>query len=112
LESENTDVQIHAIRAIGKLGESNTADVLLPLLSAENDRVRKEAFLAFVSYTDPSNYSAMYEFVWDSDEKIRRIAMVSIERFVNSRDREILEEAAQHEDKFVRERAQALLDEL
>lgn len=112
LGSENPDVQIHAIRAIGQLGHPDTDNMLQPMLVTEDDRVRKEAFYAFLGYAHPSNYTVVYDFLWDSDEKVRRTAMISLERFVNSDDRDILEKAAQHPDEFLRQRAQTLLDQL
>jgi HEAT repeat protein len=80
--------------------------------NSDDADLRKEAFFNFVDYTNPSNYESLFDFLWDEDEKVRRTAMVSLERFAGYGDIEMLERAAQHDDEFIRKHAGTMLSEL
>ncbi len=85
LDSEDTDLEIEAIKTLGKLGAGeNTADVLIPKLQSENFLVQENALDAFARFCTPRTYKPLLELYWDDDEKIRRRAFVLSERFLNS----------------------------
>jgi HEAT repeat protein len=101
-----------AIRAIGALGEESAPEIMQSYFNSNDADLRKVAFFTFVDYTNPFNYDALFDFLWDEDQKVRRTAMVSLERFAGHEDVEMLEKAAQHEDEFIRKHAGAMLSEL
>ena len=110
--NDNTEMKARAIRAIGALGEESAPDIMQSYFDSNDEGLRMEAFFSFVNYTNPYNYTSLFEFLWDEDEKVRRTAMVSIQRFAGYEDIEVLERAAQHEDEFIRKHANAMLIEL
>ena len=111
-ETTNPQIKSQAIKVIGALGAKNAPDILETYLVAPDPDIRKEAFFAFVDYTDPFNYTALRNFLWDDDEQIRRTAMASLATFAVEDDIEILTRASQHKDEFIRKHAIALLDQL
>ena len=109
---EPKDVKIAAIKTIYKLGGPGTAQALLPELKDADTDIRREAAHAFTGYANPENYTSLFDLLWDDDEKTRRIAMFTIQRFITNQDRNILEKAADHKDEYIREHAKQLLDSI
>ncbi len=109
---EPKDVKIAAIKTIYKLGGPETAQALIPELESEDADIRREAAFAFTGYANPENYTSLFDLLWDDDEKTRRIAMFTIQRFITNQDRNILEKAADHKDEYIREHAKQLLDSI
>lgn len=112
LNSTSSDLQIQAIRTIGKIGDPNIADALTPFLESSDAKVRQEAFASIVPHASPSNYKMILDFLWSDDLKTRRVAMLAAERFISSDDRAVLERAARSDDEFVRQHAEQLLSRL
>jgi len=109
---ETKDVKIAAIKTIYKLGGPETAQALIPELEDEDADIRREAALAFTGYANPENYTSLFDLLWDDDEKTRRVAMFTIQRFITNADRSILEKAADHKDEYIRKHAKQLLDSI
>jgi HEAT repeat protein len=112
LEAEDTEIRKSAVRAIGRVADESAPDLLLPQLYSDSPDIREEAFFAYLGHTTPSNYSPLRDFLWDPNENVRRSAMLLLERFAGSSDRETLEKAANSEDPFIREHAKKLLNGL
>ncbi|MBW2737532.1 MAG: HEAT repeat domain-containing protein [Deltaproteobacteria bacterium] len=113
LDSEDTDLVIDAIKALGKMGtEENTLDVLIPKLQSENFLVQENALGAFAKYCTPRTYKPLLDLYWDDDEKIRRGAFVLSERFLNSSDIEVLKKAANHSDEFISKQSKTIMDQI
>jgi HEAT repeat protein len=110
--SNSPEMKARAIRVIGALGEESAPEIMQSYFNSDDADLRKEAFFNFVDYTNPSNYESLFDFLWDEDEKVRRTAMVSLERFAGYGDIEMLERAAQHDDEFIRKHAGTMLSEL
>jgi HEAT repeat protein len=110
--ADSPATKARAIRAIGALGEESAPEIMQSYFNSNDADLRKEAFFTFVNYTNPLNYDALFDFLWDEDQKVRRTAMVSLERFAGHEDVEMLEKAAQHDDEFIRKHANAVLREL
>ena len=112
---ENTNSskkKIMALKGIAAIGEERAPEILMTYLDSGDAQLRKEAVLNFTNYTNQSNYEALFDLLWDEDEKVRRTAMVSLERFAGAEDIEILEKAAHHNDEFISKHAGTLLSEL
>ena len=113
IETNNSsEMKARAIRVVGALGEERAPEIMQSFFNSEDATLREEAFFNFVNYTNPSNYTSLFDFLWDEDEEVRRTAIVSLERFANYGDIEMLEKAALHNDVFIREHASTLLSEL
>ena len=113
LDSEDTDLEIQAIKTLGKMGaEENTADVLIPKLQSENFLVQENALDAFAKYCTPRTYKPLLDLYWDDDEKIRREAFVLSERFLDSSDIEMLKKAANHSDEFISNQSKTIMDQI
>ena len=111
-KKETKRVKLEAIKTLHKLGGEETADLLAPELKNEDPDIRREAAFAFTLYADPYNYTALSDLIWDSDKKTRRTALLTISRFISEEDRPLLEKAVEHEDEYIRNRAQELLDSI
>ncbi len=112
LNDANNDVKLEAMKTIAHLGGDEVADIAAEQLKSGDPKVREAAVMAYGTRVTPDNYKILLDMIWDKDEKVRRTAMVFSSRFVNSSDREILEKAAHHEDKFIHEFAEKLLDSI
>ena len=113
LDSEDTDVEIEAIKALGKMGtEENSVDVLIPKLQSENFLVQENALDAFSSFCTPRTYKPLLGLYWDNDEKIRREAFVLSERFLDSSDLEVLKKATNHSDEFISKQSKTIMDQI
>lgn len=113
LESEDPNVELEAVKALGKIGGGEgTAKLLEGKLASNNDSIRQAAIEAYLNYTTPWTYEPLLPVIWDKDENVRRVAYMVCENFVTESDRPIIEKAAKHEDEFIRERAQKKLEEM
>ena len=113
LDSEDTDVEIEAIKTLGKIGtEEDTVDVLIPKLQSENFLVQKNALDTFAKFCTPRTYKPLLDLYWDDDEKIRREAFVLSGRFLNSSDIEVLKKAANHSDEFISKQSKIIMDQI
>ena len=113
LDSEDPNVELEAVKTLGKIGGGEgTAKLLEEKLMSDNDSIRQAGIEAYLSYTTPWTYQPLLPVIWDKIENVRRIAYVVSENFVTESDRPILEKAAKHEDEFIRERAKKKLEEM
>lgn len=103
------DVQKEAIKLLGQYGTKETSEILFPFVYSSDPEVRKDAFFSYMGYTTPANYTYLYDFLDDSDQNTRRMAMAMIERFYSDADRSDLEKASASQDPYIRERAARLL---
>jgi len=111
-EEGNTKLKLNSIKAICQLGGEETPEALKFTFQDKDPRVRREAVRYFVNYAKVSNYTDLFDMIWDTDKKTRRYAMAGIERFVASSDIPVLEKAAGHEDEFISKKAKLLLESL
>jgi hypothetical protein len=112
INSEDPDLQIQAIRAMG-VGFGNieeTVDILMPKLQSTDTQIRKEALGAYRIYMTPDNYKPVLDMIWDEDEKIRRYALICAAEFIDESDQPLLEKALNHEDEFIRERVSQMVN--
>ena len=113
LDSEDTDLEIEAIKTLGKMGtEENRVDVLIPKLQSENFLVQENALDAFAKFCTPRTYKPLLNLYWDDDEKIRREAFLLSGRFLNSSDIEVLKKAANHSDEFISKQSKTIMDQI
>ncbi len=111
-EEDDTKLKLNSIKAICQLGGEETPEALKFTFQDHDPRVRREAVRYFVNYANVSNYTDLFDMIWDTDKKTRRSAMAGIERFVASGDIPVLEKAAGHEDEFISKKAKLLLESL
>ncbi len=109
-EDGDTKLKLNSIKAICQLGGEETPEALKFTFQDKDPRVRREAVRYFVNYANVSNYTDLFDMIWDTDKKTRRYAMAGIERFVASSDIPVLEKAAGHEDEFISKKAKLLLE--
>ena len=109
---EPKNIKLEAIKAIYGLGGPEIANALIPELKNSDADIREAATFAFAAYADSTNYTAMFDLLWDDDVKTRRTAMFAIQRFATNADQSILKKAVDHEDEYIRKQAQQLLDSL
>ncbi len=111
LDSDDPDLQVQAIRIMGMgFGDEETVDILKPKLQSSEDQVRMEALNAYRLYISEDNYKSILDMVWDQDETIRRNALTYTAQFIDESDRPLLEEALNHEDEVIRQRASQILN--
>lgn len=114
LNSDDRDLEIQAIKTLGELGAEidATAQVLAPKFNSNSLDVRKAALEAYYSYCIPDTYKELESLWWDKDENIRRSAFSLSERFLDSSDREVLENATKHTDEFISKQSKSILEQL
>lgn len=114
LQSDDTDLEIQAIKTLGELGaeQDSAAQVLAEKFTSSNQEVRSVALEAFYSYCTPDTYKELQSLWWDQDENIRRTAFSMSENFLESSDIEVLEKATKHEDEFIIEHSRSILRQL
>jgi HEAT repeat protein len=114
LNSDDTDLEIQAIKTLGGLGAEldTTAFLLAPKFQSSTLEVRKAALDAFYSYCTPNTYKELEYLWWDEDEKIRRTSFSLSERFLDFSDQEALEKATKHEDEFISKHSKSIVDQL
>ncbi|MGC9196024.1 MAG: HEAT repeat domain-containing protein [Syntrophobacteraceae bacterium] len=110
--SGNPKVQAEAITLIGHSGGKKVADIIKPFLSSKNPEVRKDAFFSYMKYTNADNYRYLFDFLDDQSPETRRMAIFMIGKFYGASDREALEQAAQSDDAFIRDKAGQYLSSL
>lgn len=112
-DSPNPDLQIAAIRALGKIGAPlDKSSLLIPKLQSDNTQIQAEALSAFVQYCTPDTYKPLLDLFWHEDEKIRRTAFLISSPFLNRSDRAVLEEALRHSDPYISEQARLTLEKI
>ena len=112
-DSPNPDLQIAAIRTLGKIGAPlDKSSLLIPKLQSDNTQIQMEALSAFVQYCTPDTYKPLLDLFWHEDQKIRRSAFLISSPFLNSSDRAVLEEALQHNDPYIGEQARLTLEKI
>ncbi len=109
---EPKNIKLEAIKTIYGLGGSSVADGLTPELENTDSDIRRAATLAFATYADSTNYTSLFNLLWDDDVETRRTAMFTIQRFATNADQRILKKAVDHEDEYIRKQAKQLLDSL
>lgn len=110
--SGNAKVQAEAITLIGHSGGKQVADIIKPFLSSKNPEVRKDAFFSYMKYANADNYEYLFDFLDDQNPETRRMAIFMIGKFYGASDRDALEQAAQSEDAFIRDKADQYLSSL
>ena len=110
LDSDDRSIQLQAIKTLGRIGGGiDTAEVLRPKLQSEDSEIRREAVIAYASYTTPHNYKPLLDLLWDDDKMVRESVLVFTARFLNDSDRGVLEKALKSEDEVVRKQAESIL---
>lgn len=110
LDSTDPDLEIAAIRTLGKVGAGKAiAEMLLPKLESDSPLVREEALNAYALHCNPINYKPVLDMIWDREENIRRSALTLSQPFLTESDRAVLEEALNHEDEFIRKHVEKIL---
>jgi HEAT repeat protein len=111
LDSADPDLEIAAIRTLGKVGSGKAvAEMLLPKLESNNSPlVREEALNAYALHCNPKNYKPALDMIWDGEENIRKSALTLCQPFLTESDRAVLEEALNHEDEFIRKHVEKIL---
>ncbi|NWH04280.1 HEAT repeat domain-containing protein [Desulfobacter latus] len=114
LDSEDRDLEIETIKTLGKVGggDPDVAKLLEPKLQSSDAEVREEAFGSYISSLTPKTYKPLLDLLWDDNEKVRRSAMFFAGHFVDYSDVEQLTKALNHEDEYIREEAQKMLEKL
>jgi HEAT repeat protein len=110
--SGNAKVQAETLTLIGHSGGKKVADIIKPFLSSDNPEVRKDAFFSYMKYTNADNYKYLFDFLDDQNPETRRMAIFMIGKFYGASDREALEQAAQSDDAFIRDKAGQYLSSL
>ena len=114
LDSQDRDLEIEAIKTLGKVGggSPDMAELLEPKLQSPDAEVREQAFGSYISSLSPKTYKPLLDLLWDDNEKVRRSAMVFAGHFVDHSDAEQLTKALEHEDEYIREQANKILEKL
>ena len=106
IDSSDPELQKTAIDTLSKVGaKENMAEVLEPTLHSDDFLVQETALYAYAQYTTPETYKPLKELWYNENEKIRRTAFFLASMFVNESDMEDLQEATEHEDKFISKQA-------
>jgi HEAT repeat protein len=102
LRSENPDLKLAAIKAMGKLGaKTDQSGALAGEFDSPSLTVRGAALEAFMPYCTPSTYKALIKLWYDENEQIRRTAFMLSEVFMNDSDLPELQKATTHKDPFI-----------
>jgi HEAT repeat protein len=109
LDSNDTEIQIEAIKTIGQIGGDDASESLIEKLDSNEPIVRREAVIAMWPYATSENYKPLLDMVWDEDQETRRYALVLAEPFIKETDRPILEKAVEHPDEIVRKQVKMIL---
>ncbi len=110
--SADAKVQAEAITMMGNSGGKKVAGIIKPFLSSEDPEVRKDAFFSYMKFTAADNYKYLFDFLDDQDPQTRRMAIFMIGKFYGASDRGALEQAAQSEDTFIKDKARQYLSSL
>jgi HEAT repeat protein len=110
--SQDPAIKANAIKVIGNLRDMRASEIITPYLQDENLDIRKEASFAFIYNMNFDNYRELSGLLWDENQQIRRTAMISLARYAGYDDIELLQQAVQHDDEFIRKQAEALLVQL
>jgi HEAT repeat protein len=111
LESDNYDIQLHALKIIGhgSVGEE-ALDVISSKLISPSSKVRETAVEVYLPYLTESNYKPLLNLIWDENEAVRRKALLYAFVHIDNTDRPLLEKALNHEDEFIRNQISKVLN--
>ena len=111
-KNDNLDLKLKAIHVIDELGTDTTVEILPPFFDAKEPELRREAVKIFSTYTNASNYKALENSLWDSDQETRRMAISAMGMYMSQQDIELLKKASAHEDKYIQQHASEILQQL
>ncbi|KAF0189812.1 MAG: hypothetical protein FD168_110 [Desulfobulbaceae bacterium] len=113
LDNPDPEIQIAAIRALGKIGApENKSSLLIPKLQSDNIQIQKEAVSTYAQYCTPDTYKPLLNLFGHEDMKIRRTALLISSPFLNKSDSSVLEEALHQNDPYMSEQAKLILDKI
>lgn len=113
IDNPNPDLQIAAIRTLGKIGAAeDKSSLLVPKLQSDNPQIQSEALSAYAQYCTPDTYKPLLDLFGNEDEKIRRTAFLLSSPFLDKSDRAVLEEALQQNDPYMSEKARLILEKI
>jgi HEAT repeat protein len=105
-------VQGETIKLIGHSGGEKAADIIKPFLSSDDPELRRDAFYSYMQFANADNYKYLFDFLSDQSPETRRMAIFMIGKFYGASDRSALEQAAQSDDAFVKDKANQYLSSL
>lgn len=112
-DNQNPDLQVAAIRALGKIGApEDKSSLLIPKLQSENTQIQTEALSTYAQYCTPDTYKPLLDLFWHEDKEIRRSAFLISSPFLTRSDRGVLEAALAHNDPYIREQARLTLENI
>jgi len=113
LKSEDRELKLAAIEAMGKVGaKTDQAQALTEQFSSPDFMVRGAALEAFMPYCTQSSYKELIKLWSDEDEKIRRTAFWLSQMFLNKSDLEDLKKATTSKDEFIAKTSQKVINNL
>jgi HEAT repeat protein len=112
-DNPNPDIQIAAIRALGKIAVSeDKSSLLIPKLQSDNIQIQREALTTYAQYSTPKTYKPLLDLFGHEDMKIRRSAFLFASPFLNKSDISAVEEVLRQNDPYMSEQAQLILDNI
>jgi HEAT repeat protein len=112
-DNPNPEIQIAAIRALGKIGApEDKSSLLIPKLQSDNIQIQREALSVYAQYSTPNTYKPLLDLFGHEDLKIRRSAFLFASPFLNKSDISAVEEALRENDPYMSEQAQVVLDKI
>jgi HEAT repeat protein len=112
-DNPNPDIQVAAIRALGKIGApGDKSSLLIPKLQSDNIQIQREALSTYAQYSTPNTYKPLLDLFGHEDMKIRRSAFLFASPFLNKSDSSAVEEVLRQNDPYMSEQAQLILDNI
>lgn len=111
-ENDELILKMKAMDVIDEISAETTVEIMPSFFDAEEVELRRKAVDIFASYTNASNYQILEKSLWDSDQKIRRVAISAMGMYMGKQDVNILKKASEHEDKFLQQQANKILQQL
>lgn len=113
IKSEDTELKLAAIEAMGKVGaKTDQAPTLAEEFNSSDFMVRGAALEAFIPYCTQSSYKELTKLWYDEDEKIRRTAFYLSQIFLNKSDLDDLKKATTSKDQFIAKTSQKIINNL
>jgi HEAT repeat protein len=113
IKSEDRDLKLAAIEALGKVGaKTDQSQALTEQFDSPDFLVRGAALEAFVPYCTQSSYKELIKLWYDQDEKIRRTAFWLSQAFLNNSDQEALKKATTSTDEFIAKTSQKIINNM
>lgn len=113
LDNPNPEIQISAIRALGKIGASgDKSSLLIPKLQSDNIQIQREALSTYAQYSTPNTYKPLLDLFGHEDMKIRRSALLFASPFLDKSDIPTVEGVLRQNDPYMSEQAQLILDKI